>query len=164
MATLKSKRTAAKRKSAKKVSRTATATVAKVGRKKKEKEPTHPVLHKDHRYLTVNGVSVPKSRVAVEILSRFVEKKKIKSIEDVLAEFPKELHPAGLIVPVAEARRKNAKRTRFNMTELLTFGGKKFAINKEFGHNNMTPLIKAAEKNGFKVQRVIATKTKAVAA
>jgi len=156
----KSKRTAAKRKTAKKVSRTASTAKPK-GRTKKVKEPTHPVLHKDHRYLTVNGVSVPKSRVAVEILSRFVEKKKIKNLTQLTEQFPVELHPAGLIVPVAEARKKNEKRTRFNMDELMTLGGKKFAICKEFGHNNMTPLIKAAEKNGFKVQRVLKTKVAA---
>lgn len=156
----KSKRSAGNRKSTKKVSRTVATTVAaskkkKIGRPGKEKVPTHPVLHKDHRYMTVDGTPVPKSRVALEVLNRFIEKKGINSFEKLTEQFPVNLHPAGLIVPIGKARIKNAKRSRFYTNEVLTLGGKKFAVCKEFGHNNMTPLITAAEKHGIKIQRAI---------
>ncbi len=169
MATTKSKRSAGNRKSTKKVSRTVATTTAvskkKIGRPGKEKVPTHPVLHKDHRYMTVDGTPVPKSRVALEVLNRFIEKKGISSFEKLTEQFPVNLHPAGLIVPIGKARIKNAKRSRFYTNEVLTLGGKKFAVCKEFGHNNMTPLITAAEKHGIKIQRVNITKAKkAVAA
>lgn len=154
---VKSKRSAGKRKPSVKVSRTTAATKTakkKIGRPGKEKVPTHPVLHKDHRYMTVDGTPVPKSRVALEVLNRFIEKKGIRTIDKLTEQFPVNLHPAGLIVPLGKARIKNAKRSRFYTNEVLTLGGKKFAVCKEFGHNNMTPLINAAEKHGIKIQRV----------
>lgn len=155
MATTKSKRSAGNRKPKAKVSRTAATKVkGKIGRPRKEKLPTHAVLHKDHKYLSVDGTPVPKSRVALEVLQRFVEKKGIRTVDKLTETFPVSLHPAGLILPVGKARIKNKKRERFNMDELLTLGGKKFAVCKEFGHNNMTALIATSEKQGFKIQRV----------
>lgn len=159
MATPKKSKAASKRK-AKKVSRTASTTKngKKLGRPGKAKVPTDPSLHKDHKYMTVNGTAVPKSRVAIEVISLFLEKKDIRSIDKLNEAFPNELHPAGLIVPMAEAKKKSAKRQRFYLNEPITVGGKKFAVNREFGTNNMTPLIQAARKQGFRIQRLSGAK------
>lgn len=155
MATKKVKRTAAKKaKSAKAVRNATTKTGKKIGRPGKEKIPTHPSLHKDHKYMTVNGTPVPKSRVALEVINRFLEKKGVKNIDQLNEVFPVNLHPAGLIVPVTVAKKKSAKRARFYTDEPITLGGKKYAVCREFGHNNMTPLILAAQKQGFRIQRI----------
>jgi hypothetical protein len=171
MATSKSKKTkrsAGNRKVTAKKNRTASTSkkggTKKIGRPKKEKVPTHPVLHKDHRYLSVNGELVPKSKVALKVIETFLEKHPRTSIEKLREEFPNELHPAGLIVPMQEAQKKSKKRARFYLDQPLTIGGRKFAVCKEFGHNNMTGLIQAAEKQRVRIKRVSNTEAMAMKA
>lgn len=112
------------------------------------------VLHKDHKPLSFDGQKLPKNRVVLAVIEKYVAKHPNITAAQLKEVFPSSLHPAGIIQPISTAKKLSKKRNRFFFDRPIKLKDKQIVVCSQFGTNNMTPFLEQSKKLGFTVSRV----------